>query len=871
MLPLWIIDLSRNESVQDKFREYIHSLPGADERWRYTTYSDIDFDSDTWFSDFVQELVSSGQSALRDLKSVKPINECCMNICVLGDATEEFSLKFFSTVAAIIKKEKCRIIPGHIHQGINILGMLYVPSDIHNKDFRTRQYVLRCLKELDVQHRVNLAAGYDRVMLYQDTQRRTAKFYPLLTDEQRFDYLLQCIIHLYYICDSTHPLLDGNGGGEDFFFSMGVGSLYYDTNEQDAKDIRMVGNDIFNAIKDKAMVDSKDHDISIFDVRNISTSKLFDILQINFQGAPSGVTLDMPQPSKHPVEDFKDKHLLQVFYYQYLKTFPTKLLNKIIEKIGDSTKNFLEDINTRMANYYDQMQSMLRDNLKGMFKYKISPEVGCLTLMKNKLRQFKESITRLRSSVEEDAEVMLWNDIIEHRIPQRLHDAFNDYHRCFRHDEQNTSSTSCEDKKAELTEKLARMMRYESTILSTLIRSFLAGIILVLAFMPILEAMSPGLIDLGDVKSYAFVWATIIFLIPLLVKYIGFVIYNKKKQRLIDQLIACYLHDSYARLVNRAKNQVYDFYDRMTSLCDEYDKRCDVIIADPQILDDRSVYTLDLPKTMFNQPVIDGKCCEVPIFPDSEINRNLLSVRGSVVRVDAVNKKQQFAIVQDFPDVFMSLFRDVKAMDRVYRDPVTRDVVSLSDEDIDKARNTSWESTRKEFHVEFAEAIKTIFVPRADTTIAQKLNLLASRPENQKGFEIFSSFCESNGEFTANDDVEFADIKTNNVAMREAFKQHLPLYTTVCQVNTDDMYRSSLFMTRWRTYDHISPGRVLPETELLDRDIFSKWNKPPKSSLILYALIGDMSPEWYQLFTHNALIEVPDVCKPYKDEIERRK
>ena len=48
-----------------------------------------------------------------------------MNICVLGDATEEFSLKFFSTTAAIIKKEKLRIIPGHIHQGVNILGVLY--------------------------------------------------------------------------------------------------------------------------------------------------------------------------------------------------------------------------------------------------------------------------------------------------------------------------------------------------------------------------------------------------------------------------------------------------------------------------------------------------------------------------------------------------------------------------------------------------------------------------------------------------------------------------------------------------------------------------------------------------------------------------
>ena len=57
----------------------------------------------------------------------------------------------------------------------------------------------------------------------------------------------------------------------------------------------------------------------------------------------------------------------------------------------------------------------------------------------------------------------------------------------------------------------------------------------------------------------------------------------------------------------------------------------------------------------------------------------------------------------------------------------------------------------------------------------------------------------------------------------------------------------------------------------MDRDVFLNWKKPPKSSLILYALIGDMSAEWHQLFSHNALIEVPDACAKYKEEIERHK
>ena len=871
MLPLWIIDLSRDPQAQEHIRTKIESLPGAKESWRHTTYADIDLDSETWFADFVQELVKSGQDSLRDLKSIKPINECCMNICVLGDATEEYTLKFFSSVAAIIKKEKARIIPNHVHQGINILGMLFVPSDIHNQEFDKRQRVLRCLKELDVQQRVNLAAGYDRVMLYQDTQRRTAKFYPLLNKEQRLDYLLQCILHLYYICDSTHPLLDGNGGGEDFFFSMGVGSLYYDTNEQDAKDLRLVGNNIMSSIKEKGTADVQDHEIRLFDPNMISTSKLFDILQVNMTGAPDTSSVGVPRPPKDPVENFNDKHLIQFYYHQYIKTYPTKLMEKVIEKIGDSTKEHLEKINSRVKDYYNDTVEVIQKKLRETIKLTITPEVGCLTLIKKKINDLKESIAKVRSAVDEDAEVMIWNEIIENKVPKRLHDAFNDYHGCFKHDEINTGANSCENKKSEVTAKLTALMKHEPTIMSTLARSFLAGVILVLAVMPVLESISPALINLGNVKSWAFLWAGVIFLIPLFVKYFQYVRFNKKKQRLCDQLIAFYLHDAYARLVNRAKNQVYEYYDKLSELCSEYIKRCDTIIDAKELLKDKDVYTLDLPKTMFNQPVIEGKCCGITIFPDSEINKNLISVRGYTARVDSITKKQHYAIVQDFPDLFMMLFRDVKVYDRVYRNTETQEVLSRSDEDIINERNATWEAIRAEFQEEFAKEIKTIFIPRTDTTVAQKLALLASQPENQKGFEIFTNFCETSGEFTANDDIEFADMKTNSITMQQAFAKHLPMYTTVCQVNEDEMYRSSFFLTRWRTFDHISPSRILPETELMDRDIFLNWKKPPKSSLILYALIGDMSAEWHQLFTHNALIEVPDACAKYKEEVERHK
>ena len=875
MLPLWIIDLNRDQNTCDFLRSRIADLQGTNENWRYTTYSDIDFESETWFKDFVQELVSTGQRAIRELKSVKPINDCCMNVCVIGDATEEFTLKFFSSVAAIIKKEKGRIIPGHIHQGINILGILYVPSDIHNKDFSLRQSVLRCLKELDVQHRINLAAGYDRVMLYQDTQRRTAKYYPLLTYEQRMDYLLQCLIHLYYVCDATHPLLDANGGDDDFFFSIGVGSLYYDTNEQDEKDLRLVANSIFSSIQEKGTVDSKDQDISIFDLRTVSTQKLFDTLQITYHDVPSFANLGLDPPGKHPIGDFLNRYLLRVYYNQYLRFYPTKLLNKIIEAVTANTKNTLEQLNTRMHDYYVQIAASLRNNIRTIFSVKISPEVGCITLIQSKLSALRESLTTIRKNVDEDAEIFLWNEIMENRIPDRLKDDFEEYHKLFTEDEASASSNEnlCEEKKAETTEKLAGMMSRESTMASTLARVYLAGIIVILAIMPVLEVLSPNVINLGNVKKWSFIWAGFIFLVPGIIEYIKVLRYRHKKRRLSYKLMAYYVHDSYARLVNRAKNQVFSFFDDMDSLCVEYDKRCNVLLEEKEILDDSHVYTLEIPQTMFNQPVIDGECCGRPLFYGAEMNRNSLNIRGSVVRVDKLNKKQKYTVVSAFPDLFMMLFDGVHKYEKEYRDTVTREAICLTDDEVQAAREKAWAEAKVEFHKEFVDQVKTIFIERSDNTIAQKLTLLARDPANQNGFKLFSAFCETNGEFTSNDDKDFAILKTSNQAMIRSFAKYLPPFTAYSQENDDDMYRSFIFLTRWKTFDHISPNRILPEIELYDKDVFDteKWAKPPKSSLLLYALMGNMSAEWYSLFSPRALLDVPAASKAYKDELNRRK
>ena len=53
--------------------------------------------------------------------NVKPYQP--INIVVLGDVTESLTQLVFSSMAAILQKEKGRFLSGHIHQGMGIIGM----------------------------------------------------------------------------------------------------------------------------------------------------------------------------------------------------------------------------------------------------------------------------------------------------------------------------------------------------------------------------------------------------------------------------------------------------------------------------------------------------------------------------------------------------------------------------------------------------------------------------------------------------------------------------------------------------------------------------------------------------------------------------
>ncbi len=885
MLPLWIIDLQQDGERSELLQGLISSLGKHDddrradkygffskqECWVHTRYVDNRNDPD-WFRGFVNKLVEDGEQFVRYLNENHPVNDPCVNVCVLGDASELFSLTIFSAVAAILKKEKPLIFSEHVQQGINVLGMLYVPSNVNTLPYLKRQSVLRCLKELQVQRTVSRSGGYDKVMLYQDTQHRTEKYYTLLTPAQQVDYIFQCLVHLYYVCDSLHPLLDGSNANDDFYFTMGAGSLYYDPVEQDDQDEVLVGNALMVRFKEKGEADASLEKINV-DIldEDITPIKLLSQFPVN---------RDLPDPrdmvrdcSKHPVDHFYSKFLKKRFYVDYLQHYVENYQKQVIRKVAHWGANELLGVNDLMASYEQKIKARIDANIPQLIRLS-SSEFGALSLIEGKLSILSEEVKQYKIDLKGDVEECIWNrvhDMLDEQKPNYFGDAFAKYHEAFRSDsEKATAHPACDEMKAEKMKELTAHLKKDATVLSRIVRAFIAGIVAVIAFMPVLETISPRLVNLGDVAHHPFFYAFTLFLIPAIVEAIRFWRYHRKRKRFENEIVAFYLHDSYARLANRYYNKIYQLYDFVARVVERYQKRCEKIRADSA--DDffhvSKSLDLVLPRTMFNQPVIGGKCCGQKIFADDKQNHNTLQIDIDRVKIDKITRSQEYYLINKYSELFGLLF---KVFDSVIppslnlsRRPLPW--VEMKDED-----DEMYKHVKLVFESRMKERLKELFIKRDDSTVGEKLDLYRRSVINKQGFDLFCHFTATSGEFTANDNESFADIKSNSHRMPAAFGPFLPLKTTYQVTGEDDnentpeadLFRKYLFLTRWRTFNFITASRILPEIDLEDRDFsvdygFGEGEQPPVASIVLYSILGNLSAEWYTLFNAESTDRLKD-------------
>lgn len=837
---------------------------------------------------FQSDLVNEGQKFIRSLRESNCHPDLKVNIVVLGDITEDFTRIVFPAIAGILQKEKGRILASHIHQGAEIIGMLYIPSDINARKVSERNSMRRTLAEIDVQHKVASMRGYDHMMLYQDVQNRTECHYGAMDDRRLAEYLFQCLVNLYFACDESHPLISGTASADVFYFSMGACSIHFDTDREDQKARNKLAMNLMRALKSEGDGERVNENLLILRPSDYDPLSFFTDQSKKLRLNVSTIEEDEPYP--HPVKNFFAKHLKRYYYNQYLRFFTQNMHSRIVDTIDKDTRGALDSIAAESKRRINDAPKRILEGIRDVISI-LNADEGGIPTVKRLLKDLKEKISSGKKDVPGIMETQFWNKVHYSEsgvIPKDMEDKFLEYHDVYRNDIRTKNGGSGQyQMKKETIDSLNGLLSKESTMLSRLGRSALLGIMLALAAVPVLNLLSPYVINLGRVSRYGEWWAVAIFLVPVIIQFISYQLYQKKKRRAIKSLQALYLHDGYARVANRIESEIISYFDKLIALSDRYEKRADNIMKEVEEgFDQGEKITQIIPVTTFNQPLIGGSFGDSNLLPFTEAEDSWVNINFIRYKLNEIGKKEYFIFLNNHYNMVTELFKGISLCENLLRrvTPEGKEELVSKDQQ-EKEQEEEWLRLRDKFQEELNEEVTLAIQPRENNTVGEKVigytTVSGGSPDVLRPMIEYAA---TNGELVSSADKEFLDVKMNVAAMEERIVPYVSVHYPNLQLDRfHRLYQRFLFITRWRCFDHFSFNRILP-MEDFDEKVrvkmvyeeeqkvknASKKKKNHKaalpndnqqekedeanyvmypSSLLLWALCDDdVSQEWYRLF-----------------------
>lgn len=833
---------------------------------------------------FQTELLETGKRVMEGLResSVKPYE--IINIVILGDVREEFTQMVFPSLATILQKEKGRILPHHIHQGMEIVGMLYIPCDANTYEIHEREKILLTLKEIEVQHTLTSMRGYDHMLLYQNVQNRTEKTYPKLTDEQQAEYVIQCLINLYFACDSNHPLFRGTASAENFYMTIGATSIHFDMTAEDEYDNYKIAKQILDIFKKDGKGENINN-IGLLNDRDITPSIFISAFDTSLD-----MDVDLPYPHPHPIHDYDHKYLKRSYYSNYLKYFPAMLKNTLIEHIADASRIGLQKIAAKCRSTYSSLEGEIYSRVDSHLLQKVTLDEGGLTFIESQFKDLQDRASKLKNIIQSELEKLYWHQGIKN-IPENLRESYDAYHELYKDDiKRKNNGRQCEEAKHEAEDNLVNHLKQESTTLGRISHGVMLGIIAAIAIVPILSMLSPWIINLGHVKRNFYWWALLLFVIPIISEFISYYLYSRKKKALINTLKAYYLHDAYARIANRIEFETKDFYDKLIKLSEEYIKRCKAIRTEVFVECDDSKNTLPFPKTMFNQPLNGGEFDHEVIIRSDEMEKRYIRVNFVPKEIDSLENEDYFLLLHTFHCEFRKLFSGIlihPSYERRLKSDGTYEFVTS--EMFEKEDKKKWENIKKTFSDELKAAVGKEMRLRENPTVGEEILHYFNNGNTKKRGNILEPmvrYAATNGEVTSEYDTEFADIKGNKEGIKNIIEDLLPTGgRTTYQIekyNEYTFFTKYFFVTRWRSFEHFSFNRILP-CEDFDKEIqkdlvfkrednekkkSTRQYKPIHSSLILWSVCPDKSsPDWFTLFDSETFGEAYLYREIYREKL----
>ena len=232
-------------------------------------------------------------------------------------------------------------------------------------------------------------------------------------------------------------------------------------------------------------------------------------------------------------------------------------------------------------------------------------------------------------------------------------------------------------------------------------------------------------------------------------------------------------------------------------------------------------------------------------------------------KVNSLQKSDHYLLINQFHRDFEILFTGIYLTEnftiRIKEETGEEELVTKAQQEQEIAEQ--WEKSKKAFHLNLTESVKSIMISRPNPTVGDKTLVYSRNMRRPDILEPLVVFAACNGEVTSTADTEYADVKANRDEIQELANPFLPVANTKYQIERyDAFYKKYIFVTRWRSFDHFSYNRILP-TEDFDehiRSVLVYEDKSEKdiqkekainiSSISLWALCpDDTSSEWFRL------------------------
>ena len=630
MLPLWIIDLGSSAASTEKLQNLLAETgKELTPYWHYYHIEDRDVPDTVSLKALVDELVADGRNCYNTfLKEGYKVGN--FQIAIIGAADEKLSQQVFAPLAGLIRDNLPRVIADHANLGVEITGILYIPSRVNQLDeVQERTHVAMLLEDLNMLNEQLGSRHFSHLIAYQDIQYKGVRFYPGLDTEQRTELLFQILANLFFASAKSERLFDKTGSGSGIY-SLGVASVYYNSEQHHAFELKKLLDKLVAEFKDEENFDQGYADKLVLEILTDDVMNP-EVVSARFREACSSTDVDLKkmegEADPHPVWDLFRSDLIPSYYKKFLKYMPARLASFMQSLSYILLTRFSGIIRKNREGAVGRMIPLLHNIYRKVF---MDAAAGYATIAQVEavFKAVKDYLLKKREAVS----LMIYEIV---PVPKYLR---NDYDKCESDGEANKPST--------ILENIKKNLKKEPVVLSLLVRCFLLGVLLVFTLVPVLRVLSPNIINLGEIATIEWLWIPILFFLPLIIEFfIKLRRHFKRLRRLKYRLLAATLLAVNKRLSQFLMEELNTFYDALVKECDA---QLELLAAfrESMTVPDAVAGKGVFPQTMFNQPLLGGSFCGEKMLEDETVSEAKLRVKDEELHLSELQKEDLIGLLK---------------------------------------------------------------------------------------------------------------------------------------------------------------------------------------------------------------------------------